>query len=95
MIVNATHSGRTIGGRYAYRPLVQMEPDDFPPDSNYWAGRARYELGGLHDVMGEEWYQEWCDECIADTDTWKDIANKAAEALAKALEQEHAECIPM
>lgn len=82
MIVNTSCRGRTSGGRYAYRPIVELEPDDYPPDSNFWAGRARYELSILRESLGDERYQEWVDECITDQDVWKDLATKAATATA-------------
>jgi hypothetical protein len=87
MRYNTSHRGRTDGGRYTYRPLVEYEPDDFPADSNYWHGRAMTEVKGLIEVLGKKAYNEWCIENVDDKGlTWKDIANLAAEATKKALE---------
>jgi len=36
MIVNTDSRGRTETGRYTWRPMIQMEADDYPPDSKYW-----------------------------------------------------------
>jgi hypothetical protein len=76
MIINTSHRGRTATGKYAYRPLLEPEPDDFPPDSIYWENQAWDAHDRLIDVLGVDAYLAWVEENISDGDTWRAIAEK-------------------
>lgn len=72
MRVNPDHRGHTVGGRYVWRPLLQPEPDDFPPDSKYWLLAARKELSALQEL--DKAWESWYNNTIPDYATCKDIA---------------------
>jgi hypothetical protein len=83
MIINTNHRGRTSTGRYAYRPLLEPEEDDFPPDSNYWSGRAEAAINSLKEAIGCDATGDWFDAVFPETTnpSWKDIAKKTTEKL--------------
>ena len=76
MIANHDHNGRTAAGKYTWRPAIQMEPDDFPPESKYWEGRARTATSRLLDMLSTEAFDKWLDDNVSDNDTWRAIAEK-------------------
>ena len=59
MIINRDHKGRTQSGKITYRPLIQFEPDDFPPDSLYWGKSACAAQKALADQVGAKKYNAW------------------------------------
>ena len=61
MRINPDHRGRTADGRATYRPLIQWDEDDYPPDSKYWQGLANQAAKQLAARMGYEPYCEWID----------------------------------
>lgn len=61
MRVNPDHKGRTSDGRATYRPLIQWEEDDYPPDSKYWQLLANQAAKRLAERMGYEAYCDWID----------------------------------
>ena len=94
MIINPDRRGRTAGGRYTHRPVIEFEPEDFPPESRYWQYRAQGVQQDLLRILGEANYTAfslaaWPDEALADY-TWRDLAEQgeAALKLAKTGERE-------
>ena len=81
MILNSDRRGRTAGGRTTYRPLIQLEPDDFPPDSKYWHGRARQVANELTDLVGYDAYCEFIDTSADESATWRQIYDIVAARL--------------
>lgn len=61
MNVNVDRCGRTAGGKATYRPLVQWDEEDYPPDSNYWRSCALGAAGRLSERIGFEEYCAWLD----------------------------------
>lgn len=59
MILNRDHRGRTATGKHTYRPLVEPEPSDFAPDSNYWHGRMIVAVGELVAQLGRRATNAW------------------------------------
>ena len=82
MITNADHQGHDAGGRFAYRPLLQMDETDFDPCSVFWQRRAETVLQELCRRLGLIKYQQWVETVLSDSDTWKDIHDKAKNSLA-------------
>jgi 4-alpha-glucanotransferase len=72
MIINCDRRGRTAGGRITYRPLIQYEPDDFPPNSKYWHNRAMAAAKELVEKIGYEAYCQWID-AGPDERTWREL----------------------
>ena len=60
MILNPDHQGRTLGGRTAYRPLIEYQARDFAPDSRYWQANADATMNKLRDRLGER-YPLWAE----------------------------------
>ena len=89
MIVNTNHRGRTDGGRTTYRPLIQLEADDYPPESRYWFLRCKTAQSDLGKIIGAELYCSWANnvwpEATIEEMTWKDIA-LITEAAAMATQ---------
>lgn len=83
MIVNTDHQGRTATGKYAYRPLLEPEEDDFPADSVYWQRQAEGTVAELKKTFPDEQMDVWFEETFPEGSTciWKDIALKARELL--------------
>ena len=46
MRINPDHRGRTSDGRATYRPLIQWDENDYPPDSKYWMSLAHLAANG-------------------------------------------------
>lgn len=72
MRVNPDNKGRTVSGKYVWRPRLQPEPNDFQPDSKYWLIAARKELYALQQL--DKAWEPWYDSKIPDDATCKDIA---------------------
>jgi hypothetical protein len=72
MRINPDNKGQTHEGKYVWRPLIQHEPDDFPPNSKFWLLRARKELDVLQGIDNS--WEEWYNNEIPDEATCKDIA---------------------
>jgi hypothetical protein len=81
MIINANHKGRNTTGDYAYRPLLEPEPDDFVPNSRYWELRMLDATERLMELMGTDSYLVWIDAELTDEDTAKDVERKASEKI--------------
>ncbi len=62
MHTNVDRRGRTASGKTAYRPLIQMDEDNYPPDSTYWHSCAMGAARRLSKKMGYEEYSAWLDE---------------------------------
>lgn len=86
MIINPDMKGRTVGGRYTWRPLVEVELDDFdyPPDSKFWMMDAQYYQGVLADELGLAYKTLaeliWPGATIEEY-TWRDISQQMQGAL--------------
>ena len=84
MINNQDHIGRTAGGRYAYRPYLQMEPDDYPPNSLYWNMAYDQVHDELIDLIGEKFLaladQIWPDNTIEEY-SWRDLTKQLGGAI--------------
>ena len=84
MIVNADHKGRTFGGRTTFRPLIEYEPGDYPPDSRFWRSAADATTNKLRDRLGESyplWAElTWPGESIEEF-TWRDVTEMSQAAL--------------
>lgn len=61
MRVNPDHRGRTSDGRATYRPLIQFDENDYPPESKYWMSLAHQAAKQLAERMGYEPYCAWID----------------------------------
>lgn len=81
MILNANHVGRTRGGQFTRRPLWEVTEDDFPPDSNYWKGRAQAAIDSLLEKEGSEAVECWFDITIDHQDNWRSICEKANKRI--------------
>lgn len=71
MITNQDHRGSTAGGRFTHRSLVQLEPDDFPPDSKYWRNTAKDAAVKLVEKIGYAAYCRWIDD--GPERTWREL----------------------
>lgn len=84
MIVNADHRGQTESGRYTYRPFLQPEPDDFPPDSLYWQMAFKQAREEIADMIGEDcmslFDQIWPQNTIEEY-SWKELAKQLGGAI--------------
>jgi hypothetical protein len=84
MILHTDHRGQTAGGRYTYRPLVEYEPNDFPPDSLFWKNTAEDAMDRLRELLGVE-YPLWAELTWPGTSiqefTWYDLAQMSLLAL--------------
>lgn len=89
MRINPNHRGRTSDGKATYRPLIQWDEDDYPPDSNYWHGCAMQACQGLSLRMGYEPYCAWLD-AQEDPAHWRALHDlvKAKEAELDAQSQD-------
>ena len=96
MIVNPDHHGRTTGGRYTFRPLIEYEPDDFPPDSQYWEKRARYHMSDLGNILGNAAYASFAEStwpgAAIEEYSWKEISIQVEAAHKAALVGERDLC---
>ena len=61
MIINSDTRGRSLTGKFARRPLIEYEPDDFPPDSMYWKSCAMQEGLRLSNKIGAENAHIWAE----------------------------------
>jgi len=89
MIINDDQRGRTAGGRYTWRPLVQLEPDDYPPDSVYWRLRFEAARRELERLVGQPGYRAWAGRTWPDDErlvrlSWREIAETVEAAIEKA-----------
>lgn len=84
MIHNYDNLGRTASGRYTRRPAVQLEPDDYPPDSRYWQRRFETARLDFERRCGRRAYRRWAERTwpgdTLSTLTWRTIA-ETVEAL--------------
>jgi hypothetical protein len=82
-IINPNHKGRNITGAYAYRPLLEPEPSDFAPDSNYWRRRGQGAVAELIGKLGVDAVEDWFDATWPEgaDPTWWNIALRAEETL--------------
>jgi hypothetical protein len=83
MIINTDHKGRNANGSYAWRPLLQAEPNDFQPDSTYWRRRGQGAVAELIGKMGTEAVEDWFDVTWPEgaEPSWWSIALRAEEKL--------------
>lgn len=88
MIINTDRKGRTVGGRFTRRDLIEYEANDFPPDSKFWMQCAKTAAADLRGLVGDEQYAVWAElvwpGATIDALSWRSIAemNEAALALA-------------
>ena len=84
MIINTDHIGRTAGGRYTYRPYLQMEPDDYPPNSIYWNMEFDQVHDELIDLIGEKYLalgeMIWPLNTIEEY-SWRDLTKQLGAAV--------------
>ena len=85
MIIHQDLLGRN-GGKFAHRPRVEYEPNDYHPDSNYWkydAIQARAELAQLIGVANYNLWSEmtWPGETI-NVHTFKELSQEFRVAIA-------------
>lgn len=84
MILNPDHRGQTEGGHYTYRPLIQYEPNDFPPDSRFWKNTANFVMDQLRTILKND-YPIWAEITWPGTTiqsfSWRQIAQMSQAAL--------------
>ena len=93
MIINTDPKGRTVGGRFTRRDLIEYEANDFPADSLFWKQAARGSADALAAVVGGERYATWADlvwpgETIQ-TFSWRSIAEMNEAAIRLAMSGQH------
>ena len=87
MIINADHKGRTVGGHFTWQPLLEPEPDDFPPDSRAWMNTAENALNKMRDNLNGQ-YETWSElvwpgnSLQRDDFSWRDMYEMTEAALA-------------
>jgi hypothetical protein len=83
MIINTDHNGRSETGAYAWRPLLQAEPNDFLPNSAYWRRRGQGAVAELIAALGAEVVNDWFDATWPEgaEPSWWNIALRAEEKI--------------
>jgi hypothetical protein len=84
MILNTDHRGQTAGGRYTYRPYIEMEPDDYPPNSQFWSLAFDQHKADLISLIGSQYTELaemiWPKDTIEEY-TWKELTKQLGGAL--------------
>jgi len=76
---NPNRRGKDNRGRFAFRALVELEADDYPPNSKFWCNTARDLLLEL-EKLDKNW-EVWYDKVIPDNATCKVIAELLDERI--------------
>ena len=89
---------RTLSGKFARKPHIVYQPNDFPPDSLYWKIEATQAGRKLGELIGDDNSHIWCEMKwpgdAVEALTFKDIAMefRAAKELGKEVLLDMLEC---
>jgi hypothetical protein len=90
MIVHPTRLGRAENGRFHRQTLIELEPSDFPPDSDYWHGTYLQAQNSLADLVGPSGWAAFA-EMVWPGDngtrewTYQQMAESVAAAVARRM----------